>query len=727
MKRFRFRATSTVAIMPCMLTAFGSPCHGQQASGKEPVALDDITISVTARKIKEPLKDIPANVSVLSAPTLSNTVADMPNSLARQTPNVTYSNIGDPTQSSYSIRGMGPLIRPLNSMDSTVGFNYDGAPTTLLGAGVQPLDVERVEVLRGPQGTLYGRGTLAGAINYISKEADGKSEAFFRGEIGSQGYRLGELTAGAALVPDTLFGRVAIRFSNFDGDIHNGIIGGNDGGQALSAFKGTLRYVAPDQATTVKVTGFYNNERTNIPQFILRDMIGFPVSGADIRQKANREIGFANVTITHDLDFARVTSVTAVQHVDAVNLTDITDSYLFAVHPFFPGLPPSFWANPNMDKARLDQSEAVVSQELRLSSLDDSEIKWVGGLSYFSSDYGYKQNAISSISPVANGYFKNALTSNTYGAFGEASVPVIDKLTFTLGLRVAHDDQWFDGSYRSNGIFTIAPFFNQRHKYDETYVTGRAALNYAWTDAFTTYASVARGHSSGGYSHFTNNAPFGQPEDAFEPATNWSYEAGVKYFDPEGKFDITAAGFFNDVKNGPTFNYDPKTATFAYMPYDYHSTGFELQGRLALTESVSVRGGVGYIHAELVGVPSDDAAKVRSGNSVPNVPDWNANFGLDVKHPIVVDSFAGRLIGSVEYQYVGKRAGDPVNNFDLKSYGLVNLTAGVENDRVRIYGFARNLFDVRYEAFGSYLSAQAVGLVVGQGRTAGVGLTIKFD
>lgn len=725
MIRNRLSSTVSLAALAALLVAAPSASaqqrRPQQDKAGETIALDEVT--VTARKFEELAKDVPMSVTAVTGADLANTVADAPNSLTRQVPNLHYSNIGDPTQSNFSIRGMGALLRPLNSIDSTVGVTYDGVPTSLMGAGIQPLDIRDVEVLRGPQGTLYGRGTLAGAINYISNEPDGTYEVLGRAEIGSHGYRLGEMTVGGTLVPDRVFGRASLRFSNFGGDIRNGIIGGRDGDQKLSAGKGAVRFTN-GAGTTITIGGFYNNEKTNIPQFVLRGMAGFPVSGTDIRQKADREIAGGHVTIVHDFDFARFTSVSGYQHVDAVNLADSTDSFLYSR---FLGGTPAFWANPLQDKGRLHQRENVFSQELRLNSHEGSAIKWVAGLSYFRSDYAIERNMKSSFSPLANGDFNTDIATNTFGAFGEASVPIVDKLTLTTGLRLAHDDQTMKGRYVANGSMPGVPFFNQSDSYDDTYLTGRASLSYAWTEKLMTYASISRGHSSGGFEIFNTNAPLGRAEKPFEAATSWSYEAGVKYSSLDGRFDASGAVFFNDVKNGPTFNYNPATATFAFMPYDYQTKGFELEGRAALTDWLKLRAGVGYTHARIVNVPLTDAAGVRSGNVVPNIPDWTGNLSLDARYPVTLGRFSARLIGRAEYQYVGSRASDPVNNTRLKSYSIINLTAGVEKDNVSVYGFARNLLDKRYEAFASYLTPQAIGVVVGQGRTIGMGMTVKLN
>lgn len=685
------------------------------------VYLDKIVLSA-ARKVEEPIKDVPIKVDVIGAQSLVN-VPD-PEALTRTVTNFSLPHIGDISQSSYVMRGVGALVRPLNSLDSTVGFSYDGAPSTLLSAGLPPLDIQRIEVLRGPQGTLYGRGTLAGAVNYLSNTADGIKETRLRSEFGSDGHRLAEIITAGTLIEDRLFGRAALRFSNFDGDIPNGIIGGNDGDRGLSAFKGTLRYVAPDSPTEVIANLSYFDESQNAPQFVLRNAELYPRSGTDIEQKADRKVLSGSVTVTHELDFATFTSLTAANNAKARNYVDITDSYFFAVHPFFgSGTTPATWNNPDDDKADLRQDERMFSQEFRLNSLESAPVLWLVGLNVLYNDYQYRNTSNSSLPlGTVNGAFDNRIETTTYAAFGEVSVPVSDKLKLGAGLRLARDEQTFTGNYTSNGRGFGAVDFSQRREYSDTYAMGRVNAIYDWSDAFSTYASIARGHSSGGFSQFTNNSPNGVAEEPFDATISNSYEIGAKYFSSDGTFYVTAAAFLNDVKNGATFSYDAATAAFAYVPYDYETKGFELEAGGALSEWLDIKAGIGRVDARLVDVPSNAATGVKSGNRVPNVANWTANLALDARYALAQGDVTGRL----EYQYAGDRAGDPADNFDLPSYGIVNLSIGYETDRYSVYAFARNLADERYESFGSYLSDSAIGSVVGQGRTIGLGVNARF-
>ncbi|MET0430343.1 MAG: TonB-dependent receptor, partial [Microvirga sp.] len=479
------------------------------------------------------------------------------------------------------------------------------------------------------------------------------------------------------------------------------------------------------EGTAAALSAYYNNERGNVPHFILRGAANYPTSGTDIRQKADREIAGGTLTVTRELEIGRLTAVTGYQHISALNLVDISDSFFYA--SLF-RVPPSAFANPFIDKGRLSQRETVFSQEVRINAHPDSPIKWVGGLNYFRSDYDIHQYKAFSTLPVAlsNGRFNTQLSSQSYGAFAEATVPLTDKLSLTGGLRLSRDDQDYRNRYATNGFPGTVPLFSQSGTFQDTYLVGRSSLQYKWTPDVMTYVSIARGHSSGGFEEFASGSPLGQPARPFKAATGWTYEGGIKAALLDGKLNLSAAGFHNAVKDGPTFSYDITTFGFRYVPYDYRTTGFDAEALYALSDLVSVRGGVGFVDAELVDVPLSDTAGVKSGNTVPNIPRWNASTALDLRYPVALGAFTGHVFGRAEYQYVGMRAGDPANNFKLKPFNLVNLTAGIQNETVSLYGFVRNLADVRYEAFGSYLSSSTIGLIVGQGRTYGVGLTVRL-
>ncbi len=684
-------------------------------------------MKVTVRKLNENPKDIPISFSVLGKKEIENIVTDIPSFLTRLAPNFYYSNLGDANYSFYTMRGIG--LRPINPNDSTVGFSYDGVPTSLLGAAIAPVDLKRIEVLRGPQSVLYGRSTLGGAVNYVSNPITGLPEVNGRLEFGENGYFMGESVFGGALVPHTLFARGAVRYDIYGGDIPNGIIGGKDGNTRLGAVRASLKGNV-DEKTKAIFHFFYDDGKRNVPLFLWKDHPSFPTSGSDIRQKSDRKIGGGSLTLTYDFDFARLTSVTGFSEIAKTNLMDMTDSYFFSA--WMPSFSPLFFAQPQKDLTLYKQSETLLSQEIRLNSSGSESPPWVVGFSYMGSRYINTWDSVNSFYPTLNGLSQTGINDQTYGVFGEATLPLLQDLKFTAGGRLAQDRQTYKTRYLSNGFPGTVPSFGQTENFNDSYATGRASLSYDWTQHFMTYASIARGYSSEGFQAFPLNTVFGQPETPFEPSDSVTYELGAKSVSADGRGQLSASAFFNDISSGPIYTFNTQRGVFTVDPYDYQTQGFEFTGEFAVNSWLTLHGDVGYTHAAFVHV-SQNPQGVKTGNTVPDVPNWTLNLNFDLHKPILLGKIASNFFLRPEYQYVGLRSGDPQNTYTLPSYSVVNVSLGFEGKQFKIYGFARNLTNKRYPVLASVMPgnpamglAQATAYVVGQGRIVGLGLTGQF-
>jgi len=186
-------------------TASEQAMPNQANAGAELTILEPIEVS--ARKTNEDLKNVPESITVVSPESLMAAPFDPGAAIARNSPNVQWINRATGSQF-FSIRGVSSLGTPVNFSDGTVAFNVDGVPNSMMSASNVLLDVNRVEVMRGPQGTLWGSNALGGAINVVTNQPDGKREIRATTEIGSNGYRMGEMVLGGNIVPGALDGRM---------------------------------------------------------------------------------------------------------------------------------------------------------------------------------------------------------------------------------------------------------------------------------------------------------------------------------------------------------------------------------------------------------------------------------------------------------------------------------------------------------------------------------------
>jgi iron complex outermembrane receptor protein len=224
------------ASLTVMATA---PGLAQDTSAEGVVTLEEITVS--GRKRTENPQKAPVSISVIGRSGVPSLSSDPGADIARETPNLSFGSVGMTGQDFLNMRGVGPLGLPLNSLDNTVGIAIDGAPTTAYGYPPSLLDVAQIEILRGPQGTAFGRNALGGMINVVTNVADGTPTFRVTGEVGSVGHRLVEAVAGGWIVPDLVAGRIAVRGSNVDGDVLNGVVGGKEGKARLGSARGSRR------------------------------------------------------------------------------------------------------------------------------------------------------------------------------------------------------------------------------------------------------------------------------------------------------------------------------------------------------------------------------------------------------------------------------------------------------------------------------------------------------
>ena len=259
----------------------------------------------------------------------------------------------------------------------------------------------------------------------------------------------------------------------------------------------------------------------------------------------------------------------------------------------------------------------------------------------------------------------------------------------------------------------------------DSFLTGRAALSYDWTDNLTTYGSISRGYVAGGFPSVSVNNPFGRDEPSFPASTSWTYEAGFKSLLLYDHLRVNGAVFFNDVKNGHLVVFDPTMAFYITAALDYQSYGGELEAAVRVTPDLEVFGGLGYTHAQLVNVPAGSLIGATSGNDVPNVPALTANLGFQYTWSAEPLGLPGDFTGRLTWQHVGARAADVANSFDLDSYDVVNAKLTWDNGKgLSVYAFANNLFDERYEAWGQNFGVPTVR--VGQGRVVGMGPSFQF-
>ena len=259
-----------------------------------------------------------------------------------------------------------------------------------------------------------------------------------RGEVGTKDWGLGELIANTVIIDNILTSRMALQYSNRGSDIANKAIGGDDGQTQVGAARGSLLY-QPDQDTTAQLTFDYGSNNDKQPTVVLKQADCYPCSVLNPRDGFKTENYVGTFRFEHNFDAFRLTTISAIHKLNIDTTQDNQDMLIY--RPYM-GLPPALTNQRDQNVGGGFQKETSFLQEVRLSSLDEAEAKWTTGINYYRSDYYAFQDGSKTANPPAfSGLQTGDLTTNSYAALGEMTVPIVGNLKGLAGLRVTHEEK----------------------------------------------------------------------------------------------------------------------------------------------------------------------------------------------------------------------------------------------------------------------------------------------
>nr|WP_303683908.1 TonB-dependent receptor [Brevundimonas naejangsanensis] len=550
----KYILASSVSLLT--IAAFSS-ANAQSAvrSGEQVTRVDEII--VTAQRREQASQDVGVSLSVVGGEQLDEKGISVVNDLENAVPNMEVDSQFGGGQPQFRIRGIGAREYSSNNA-STVGIYVDEVahPYTVTTQGAM-FDIARLEVLRGPQGTLYGRNTTGGAVNIITNAPTADFRAGFNAEYGTfDRYKVEGYVSGQ--IAPNLLGRLAAVTEQGGawqyhrdtgeklGDLNKTAIRGRltwdvsetiiadlsatysidksdgRGFRLLGPYKVADGSVTYPKDTAWRITGWGISQR-------LADVAGVSTDAKPFRDNDGFDI---NARIKADLGWADLSSITAYQTFSRKEYND--------------------W-----DGTRFQESDVyfyndinVFAQELRLSSTSDGPLQWMVGAHYAdeSIDGGFYTEFRGSTPPNYLSSLINTAYDQSVSAFGlftHNSYQVTDRLNLILGLRWEKEER----ELTSRGTFTAPALPPAPQTFDTTMeeVTGRAGLEYKLTDDALFYASVARGVKSGGFT--TYNSPNSQAARPFKPEIVIAYEAGIKSDLFDRRLRLNGALFYYDYKD----------------------------------------------------------------------------------------------------------------------------------------------------------------------------------
>ena len=744
-------------------------------------------VVVTARRVEEAAQDVPIPLSVVNRNLVENAGAFNVNRLKELIPTVQFYST-NPRNSAINIRGLGaPFGLTNDGLEPGVGLYVDGVfYSRPASATLDFLDVERIEVLRGPQGTLFGKNTTAGAINVTTRKPSFTKGADFELNLGDVGFVQAKASATGPL-GKKVAARVSFSGTERGGTIYNATTDREVNGLNNAGIRGQI-LVAPSENVAVTWTTDYTRQR---PEGYTQVVAGV----APTLRPANRQYP----QIAADLDytppsfnaFDRVTDVDTPLR----SYQDLGGSSLNLDWKVGRGLLTAtagwrFWNwNPSNDRDFIGLPVTTVSaapsthrqwsEEVRYAGLLSSRVNYVvGGFAYYQkidSDPSFKQEQGSAAArfllaptPAAatpgllDGYGFNQFIqySNTSAAiFGQVDIAVTSRLRLLPGLRFNYDQKKVDFDQQIyGGLQTTDPVLIALQRsvlapqqytadVDDTNVSGQFTASYRVSDRINAYATYATGFKSVGLN--LN----GVPTDALnrpvlsaavvKPEDTRNVEVGLK---TQLARNLTAnlTAYDTEIKDFQTQVTNASVGVLrGYLANaeKVRVRGFELDANTRVNTNFSFYGALAYTDGTYVSFPDapppledtgGPAAKDISGTVLPGISKWALSIGGEYSKEASIFHRPGQFFGAVDNSYRSDFSSSASYSKYLvvDGYSLVNLRAGFRAaDGWTVYVWSRNLLDENY--FELLTAAPGnTGLYVGQpgdGRTIGVTLRLSLS
>lgn len=695
-------------------------------------------VIVTAQKRSENLQRVPISISALTSDALESFgVEHSPLELQFVTPGL---------QTTQVVSGFAPRIRGVGSTDSTPGNEnsvsvyVDGVYIPGPANGLISLsNTERIEVLKGPQGTLFGRNTTGGLIHVITRDPSDETSGNLSVSYDNFDATIlsGYFTTGLS---DTVAMDIAGRWENRGDGWGNNLYDGSDSYKTDNTSLRSKALITPGTDTTITLSADYYEYDNDIAPFRLEEPSGYYDYSQDLNSVMDGDTWGVSANIRHDFEFATLVSISAYRDLDQSTTMDIDLSPTFFQHAFFDSYGKSF------------------SQEFQLHSPDSSAFKWIVGLYYFDReaafDPGAQRGALLSLAfspPLDLFEIYNKQDTTSYAAFAQATYPVFERTNLTLGIRYTEDEQDYEGfskSYPLSGDTPVDISPKVKDSLDADEVTYRIALDYQFTDDVMGYVSYNTGFKSG----FFNISGF--PADSAGPETLDAFEIGIKSELIDNRLRLNAAAYYYDFEDVQT-QYILQGQAVAVNAGSATIQGLEMDATAALTENWNIRLGFNWMpkaeyddFAPCPGpqnppwaFPPGSATYECSDSDMINAPEWDVSLTTNY----VIPTTAGDFSLAVAYQYMSDFPWDadfgtvtdafglgtvynPDGVFTEPSRHLINAQAKwtLPHDQISVAIWGRNLTDEKYLVNGNQSAGSGEVGMPGEPRTYGLKLYYEF-
>lgn len=697
------------------------------SGGVQAQVLEEVV--VTAQKREQNIQEVGVSITALTGDQVDALGWTSSEDIAAQTPGLIATSFsGDSSVSIFSIRGVAQNDFA-DHQEAPSAMYVDGVYIANTGAaGFQMFDLERVEVLRGPQGTLFGRNATGGLVHVINRKPSDEFDAYIDATLGNYDAGRIEAAVGGAIT-DNVNGRFAILRDKADGYFENPN-GPDLRNRDLTSWRGQLAFNLSD-ATSVNLAAWGNvvdNNRAGAYDFrtsfdvqgdMPTDYQGSPDDTPAANYGNQNPIGIIDkdskgvtLTVEHNFENMTLTSITDAQSLSKYYLED-SDGNISRSMEYYS-----------------DQDGDQFSQEIRLDG-GDEDTKWVGGFYYLNIDGDYESEIAM---PTFGGTTRNefSLETKSWSVFGQIEQNLSETLKVTAGLRYTNDEKtyaidsscmpvatlpvggffnndmafgpndcsWFSSFDPANPVIVeVDQVFNMQREDDD--FSGKLQLDYSMNDDVLVYAGVSRGMKGGGFT-----APLDgflpEGELTYEPEILTSYEAGFKSTLLDGKARLNASVFHYDYDDYQGFIFQGLTSVV--RNHEAEINGGEVEFYISPADGWDINLGVSMIDATVMDVELSPG--VFADQTMITAPDLSANWLVRKSW----SAFCGEMSAQVDGYYVDSQQYNTTNSplASGDAYSMWNARVGYSAEHGKnsyeVSAFVKNMADETYQTYAFDLS-----------------------
>ncbi|PCI48711.1 MAG: hypothetical protein COB49_05700 [Alphaproteobacteria bacterium] len=740
---FKYTDRKTVSISPdlfrpqrpdAMVLSTDNPARQEDTEDSEVITTVDEVV-VTSLRRRSNMQKVPVAVTVIKPPFIREARLHNLEDVGTRVPGLTVASfsIGQPT---IHVRGVGSNDDGAALDNSIVMFIDDVYVGRITAISMNFFDLEQIEIMRGAQGTLYGKNAIGGAINVTSKSPTEQLTGELEATVGNYNRRDLRGVISGPLVADKLLGRLAFHSRARDGWQESIFLPGvkqND--ENTWSTRGKLRFALSDQIV-LDLNGDYAKDdlestgRIPVVGRVPVRLLGpdglptgekalptdiFESLGGSAKRAINSDRGFTNRTIwglssrvSHEGEYGRLLSITAFRSTDFSWLEDST------------GLPSSL--TDQRVNSNVDEKHSQFSQELRWISPGEARLKYVLGLYYLFEHTHRIENFIFSRG-VATTDQDNR--TNSFAAFGEATYAITNRVNFTVGGRLTYENKKMDQQNIISGDqFILLEEFNLRNEGNWTDFSPNFVLSWQQSTDIMWYASLSRGYKSGGFQGAP--ATLDLARRTIDPESVWNYEIGYKSQWFEDRFRLNLVGFYSDYQDLQVVQFKTEGNFGVFQTSNAASAslkGVEMEFTLKALTGLEFSGSYAYLDATYDDF-NDLSGRDFTGNSLRQAPRHSLYLALYYERPL----YDGRLRARADYRYQGESFREPDNSVTIQpGFDLVDASIAYESsdDSWEVTLWAKNLMDKEYISHLYVLGGNDFALF-GPPRTYGLTLTFNF-